>query len=95
MIAFVLLYVGVFAAGALGLTVDAAVGEVGLTPFEAVAAEATTIGNVGPAFGFAGPFGSYEPFSPFSKVVMIGLMWLGRVEIIPVVVLFTKAYWRA
>ena len=43
--------------------------------------------NVGPAFGFAGPFGSFEPFSDFSTLVMIGLMWLGRLEMIPIVVL--------
>jgi trk system potassium uptake protein len=28
-------------------------------------------------------------------VVMIVLMWLGRLEIIPVAVLLTRAYWRA
>ena len=39
--------------------------------------------------------GSFEPFSDFSKVVMIGLMWVGRLEIIPVVVLLTRNYWRA
>ncbi len=30
-----------------------------------------------------------------SKLVMILLMWLGRVEIIPVIVLFTHRYWRS
>jgi trk system potassium uptake protein TrkH len=94
-IAFVLLYAGLFAVGALFLTIDAAVADVRVTPFEAIAAAATTLGNVGPGVGFAGPMGSFEPFSDFSKVVMIGLMWLGRLEIIPVVVLFTRSYWRA
>jgi trk system potassium uptake protein TrkH len=94
-IAFVLLYVGLFAAGALVLTIDAAVANRVVTPFEAISAAATTLGNVGPAFGFAGPFGSFEPFSNFSKAVMIVLMWLGRLEIVPVLVLFTRRYWRA
>ena len=53
------------------------------------------LGNVGPAFGFAGPLGSYESFSSLSKGVMIALMWMGRVEIIPIIVLFTRQYWRA
>jgi trk system potassium uptake protein TrkH len=66
-----------------------------VAPFEAIAAAAATLGNVGPAFGFAGPFGSYDPFSPLSKAIMIALMWLGRVEIIPIAVLFTRAYWRS
>ena len=43
--------------------------------------------HVGAAFGFAGPFGSYEPFSNVSTGVLTALMWLGRVEIIPVAVL--------
>jgi trk system potassium uptake protein TrkH len=94
-IVFVLLYIGLFVAGTLAITIDSAVAEVGVTPFEAIAAAATTIGNVGPGVGFAGPMGSFDPFSDFSKLVMIVLMWLGRLEIIPVIVLFTRSYWRA
>ncbi len=94
-LAFVLIYVGLFAVGTLGLVVESfrITGEV--TPFEAIAAAAATLGNVGPGMGFAGPMGSYEPFSAVSKLIMTGLMWMGRVEIIPVIVLFTKTYWRA
>jgi trk system potassium uptake protein len=94
-IAFVLLYVGLFAVGTLALVIDAARAEVDLSAFEALAAAATTLGNVGPGFGFAGPMGSFEPFSDVSKVIMIVLMWLGRLEIIPVAVLFSRRYWRA
>ena len=50
--------------------------------------------HAAPAFGIAGPFGSYAEFGDVSKVTMIGLMWLGRLEIIPVVVLATRHYWR-
>jgi trk system potassium uptake protein TrkH len=91
---FVLLYVGVFAAGTLLLVIDAARVDSDLRLLDAVAAAATTLGNVGPAFGFAGPMGSFEPFSHVSKVVMIVLMWVGRLEIIPVAVLLTRSYWR-
>ena len=91
---FVLLYVGVFAVGALLLFIDAARVDSGLPMLDAVSAAAATIGNVGPAFGFAGPMGSYEPFSDVSKIVMIVLMWVGRLEIIPVAVLLTRNYWR-
>jgi trk system potassium uptake protein TrkH len=94
-IVFVLLYVGLFALGALALVVDAAATNTGVTPFEAIAAAATTLGNVGPGFGFAGPFGSFDPFIGVSKAVMIALMWLGRLEILPVIVLLTRSYWRA
>jgi trk system potassium uptake protein TrkH len=91
---FVLLYVGVFAAGTLLLVIDAARVDAELRLLDAVGAAAATLGNVGPSFGFAGPMGSYEPFSGTSKVVMIVLMWVGRLEIIPVAVLLTRSYWR-
>jgi len=91
---FVLLYVGVFAVGTLLLIIDAARVDSGLRLLDAVSAAATTLGNVGPAFGFAGPMGSFEPFSDFSKIVLIVLMWIGRLEIIPVAVLLTRSYWR-
>ncbi len=94
-IAFVLLYVGLFAVGSLGLVIESFRTQAEVEPFEAIAAAAATLGNVGPAFGFAGPMGSYDPFSPLAKGIMIALMWLGRVEIIPVAVLFTRAYWRS
>jgi trk system potassium uptake protein TrkH len=51
--------------------------------------------DVGPAFGFAGPFGSYAPFTDLSTGILTGLMWLGRLEIIPVAVLLSRTYWRA
>ena len=94
-IAFVLLYVGLFVAGALGLMVDAAFEDTRVSPFDAVAASATALGNVGPGLGFAGPFGSFAPFSDLSKSILIVLMWTGRLEILPVVVIFTRRYWRA
>jgi trk system potassium uptake protein len=39
--------------------------------------------------------GSFEPFSDVSTAIMTGLMWIGRLEIVPVVALLTRAYWRA
>jgi trk system potassium uptake protein len=91
---FVLLYVGVFALGTLLLMGDASRVGLDLGLIDGVGAAATTLGNVGPAFGFAGPMGSFEPFSDVSKAVMIVLMWVGRLEIIPVAVLLTRSYWR-
>jgi trk system potassium uptake protein len=94
-IAFVLLYIGIFVVGAVLLLLDAHRVSLELTPFEALAASASALGNVGPAFGFAGPMGSFAPFSDLSKGIMIALMWIGRLEIVPVAVLLTRAYWRA
>ena len=94
-VTFVVLYLGIFALGALGLVIDARRADAEVAAFEAIGAAAACLGNVGPAFGFAGPFGSYEPFSDLSTGILAALMWLGRLEIIPVVVLFMRSYWRA
>jgi trk system potassium uptake protein len=91
---FVMLYVGVFALGTFLLILDAAQSGLELRLIDAVGAAATALGNVGPAFGFAGPMGSFEPFGDVSTAVMIVLMWIGRLEIIPVAVLLTRSYWR-
>ena len=68
--------------------------DVDLGVTEAIAASAGTIGNVGPGLGFAGPMGNYEQFSDFSTLVMAFLMWIGRLEVLPVLVLLTRNYWR-
>jgi len=94
-IVFVLLYLLTFVLGALALSLDARRSGLDLPAFDAFAASAACLGNVGPAFGFAGPFGSYAPFSDASTAVLTGLMWLGRLEIIPVAVLLSRGYWRA
>jgi trk system potassium uptake protein TrkH len=93
-VVFVLLYVGCFALGALLIVLDSARAGVGLTAFDGIAASATALGNIGPGFGFAGPFGSFDPLSDVSKGIMMALMWLGRLEILPVAVLLTRSYWR-
>ena len=91
---FVLLYVGFFVVGAGIIAVDGAFQGPELTPIDAIAASATTLGNVGPALGAAGPIGTFEGFSDVSTVTMTILMWVGRLEIVPVLVLFTRRYWK-
>jgi trk system potassium uptake protein TrkH len=92
--AFVFLYIGLFAAGAGLIALDAAFQGPHLSAFDAIAASATTLGNVGPGLGIAGPMGSYQPFSDFATVVLTVLMWLGRLEVVPVLVLLSRSYWR-
>jgi trk system potassium uptake protein TrkH len=90
---FVLLYVGVFVLATAVIAADAAARGPDLSLVDAIAVAATTIGNVGPALGVAGPLGSFEPFSDLSTSVMVVLMWMGRLELIPVLVLLTRSYW--
>jgi trk system potassium uptake protein TrkH len=93
-IVFVLLYLGVWVAAALLLLLDSSLEGVHLTAFQSVADAATTLGNAGPGLGFAGPMGSFAPFSDVSTLVMAMLMYLGRLELMTVLVLFTPQYWR-
>ena len=88
-------FTALVAGGAFVLTIEEARAGLEASPFVHVATSATMLGNVGPSLGFAGPMGSMDPYSPFSKSVMILLMWAGRLEIIPVAVLLTRRYWRA
>jgi trk system potassium uptake protein TrkH len=92
-LAFVLGYVVLAGIGTTVLLLDAGARGLDLTPFEGAAAAATTIGNIGPAFGSAGPMGSFAGFSDVSTVAMSTLMWLGRLELLPVLALVTRSYW--
>jgi trk system potassium uptake protein TrkH len=94
-IVFVFLFLGVCAAGALTIMVDCALRGVELTAFQSLAASITTLSGFGPGLGFAGPMGSFAPFSDLSTLILTALMYLGRLEIVPVLVLFTASHWRA
>ncbi|ADJ15555.1 TrkH family potassium uptake protein [Halalkalicoccus jeotgali] len=88
LVAFTFLYLLLFGLSAVFLSLDAARIGYELTPMEAITASLATIGNIGPGFGSLGPFGSYLAFSNVSKLLMTFLMWVGRLEIVPVLALF-------
>lgn len=93
---YVLLVLVIFFLLTIVIVVDAArVPATAVSEFDALGAAASIFLNIGPAFGMAGPMGSYEGFSAFSKSVMIVMMWIGRIEIIPVLVLLTPAFWKS
>ena len=92
--AFTLLYLVFFFVATVIIVTDAwRIGHQ-ITAFEAMSAVAATLGNVGPGFGEVGPMNSYIKFPASSKLFMVFLMWIGRLEILPVLVLLTPAYWR-
>ena len=92
---FVFLYLGVCVAGAVAVLLDSSLRDLDVTAFQSLTAAASTLGGAGPSLGFAGPMGSFDPFSDVSKLVLTALMYLGRLEIVPVLVLFTASHWRA
>ena len=60
--AYTLVSLVFFILATIFVVVDASRVRLSDTEFEAMSAAASTFFNVGPAFGIAGPFESYEPF---------------------------------
>jgi len=94
-IVFVFLYLGVCVAGTVVLLLDSSLRGVELETFQGLAIAVSVLGGAGPGLGFAGPMGSYADFTDLSTLVLTALMYLGRLEIVPVFVLFTASHWRA
>ena len=54
----------------------------------------TCLSNVGPGLNMAGPTENMAFFSPFSKLVLCLDMLLGRLEVFPILMLFTPSIWK-
>ena len=52
------------------------------------------ISNVGPGLGAVGPIENFAGYGPFAKLVMSLLMLCGRLELFPILVLFSPTVWR-
>lgn len=61
------------------------------TSFSAVAA---TLGNVGPGLGGVGPGLHYAWLPAAGKGLLIACMWLGRLELFTVLMIFWPRFWR-
>lgn len=61
------------------------------TNFTAVA---TTINNIGPGLGMVGPSSNFSQYSVLSKLVFIFDMLIGRLEIFPMLMLFSPTTWK-
>lgn len=61
--------------------------------FSNLSASLACISNIGPAFEAVGPYASYAGYSVFSKIILSFTMLIGRLEILPVFVLFSPKTW--
>ncbi len=61
------------------------------TNFTAVAA---TLNNIGPGLAHVGPTQNFSLYSPLSKLVMTLDMLIGRLEIFPMLILFSPHAWK-
>ena len=76
------------------ITSDAGTYEVQHGFYSNFSAVLACISNIGPAFEAVGPYSSFDGFSAFSKILLIFTMLLGRLEILPVLILFNKRTWK-
>ncbi len=85
---YMVFYILVFASSVLLVSID---NHDLVTGFSSVAA---TINNIGPGLEMVGPTGNFSFFSPLSKLVLIFDMLAGRLELFPMLLLFSPATWR-
>ena len=62
--------------------------------FSNFSATISCMSNIGPAFEAIGPYASFANYSAFSKVLLTFTMLLGRLEILPVLILFNNRTWK-
>ena len=86
---FIMCFIGLFAISCIGLAVIEK--DITLALFSSISA----IGDIGPAIGReVGPMGSFNGLHDISKLILIFEMLIGRLEIIPFIVMFHKDFWN-
>ena len=85
---YIAVYVFVYVGSILLLGLD---GKDLETTFTAVVA---TVNNIGPGLGEIGPVGNYAGFSVLSKLVLTFDMLAGRLELFPMLLLFSPKTWK-
>ena len=53
-----------------------------------------TLSNIGPGLEIVGPAGNFSVFSDLSKLVLSFCMLAGRLEIYPMLILFSPSLWK-
>ena len=91
---FFLFYMLIFMVSTFLLTfVDANMGE-DLDLITSTSAVASAMSNLGSGLGDVGPAGNHAFLPAPAKLLLAGLMIVGRLEIFPVLVLFTRDLWK-
>ncbi|MHB0980468.1 MAG: TrkH family potassium uptake protein [Thermoleophilia bacterium] len=85
---FFVLYMATFAVGTLLVSMS------NVSIVTATSAVAATLNNVGPGLELVGATLNYAPIDPSAKIVMIVLMVMGRLELMPILLMLTRGFWR-
>ena len=91
---FIFTFVSIFVFSTVLIYLDALRIGLDISALEAISATIATLGNIGPGVGIVGPMDNFRPFSAPAKLYMVVLMWIGRLEIISVLVVFTPSFWQ-
>ena len=62
--------------------------------FTNFSATLSCIGNIGPGFNLVGPMRNFALYAPYSKILLSFVMLAGRLEIFPILILFSTYTWR-
>tara|TARA_R110002012_G_scaffold127225_1_gene279427 strand:+ start:24564 stop:26057 length:1494 start_codon:yes stop_codon:yes gene_type:complete len=87
-LAFFILYMLSFIVGSLVFSMF------GLDLMSSIGIAASSLGNVGPAFGDFGPVNNYASLPDLAKWWAAFLMLIGRLELFTVLILLTPFFWR-
>lgn len=86
---FVFVYVATVLVGGLALTAC------GLDVVTALSSSATALGNVGPGIGsIVGPAGNFSTLPDGAKWILSLIMLLGRLELMTVLIMFSRDFWQ-
>ena len=86
--AFLIVYMFVIVASTVSLTA------LGLSMDESFGAALSCISNVGPGLEASGPAGDYSHIPESGKWILSFVMFIGRLELFTVLILFTKYFWK-
>ena len=69
-------------------------GFLGLDLETAISAVATCLGNCGPGLSALGPASNFAWLPGAAKIILIICMWLGRLELFTVFMIFSPRFWK-
>ena len=87
-LSFVVLYLFIFVLGMIIVVIT------GVDPITAASSTATCMAGIGPGLGSVGPMSNFAGLPDITKIVLSLLMIIGRLEIITVFTIFTRAFWK-
>ena len=91
---FFLLYMFVFMTGTLAFSVFESIAGTNLDLVTSASAVASALGNIGPGLSAVGPAENYAVVPAAGKWLLSVIMIIGRLELFPVLLLFTRELWR-